>query len=112
MPLAARQFAHRLRELRESRLMLTQERFACAFIAEEKLTTGTYTLSLRDALPISPPRHRILTYARFFCTPRSTEGEPTLLPLEQFTSDENRAYEELLAELLRLRSALADESAA
>ncbi|HTZ25915.1 MAG TPA: hypothetical protein VMC83_18110 [Streptosporangiaceae bacterium] len=83
---------------------------AAAFSAEEKLASATVSSWESLISPKPPPRHRILAYARFFCTPRSIEGAPTLFPLEQLTADEKKTYEELKTELLRLRSALSGES--
>ena len=110
-PPAALQLAQRLRQLRESRSRLTQVKLALAFSADEKLASATVSSWESLTSPKPPPRHRILAYARFFCTPRSTEGEPTLFPLEKLTSDEKRTYEELRTELLRLRSVVGGESA-
>ena len=53
---------------------------------------------------------RLRAYARFFATPRSIEGQPKLLPLNDLTQDEKKEYEKLEAELLRLRSAASGES--
>ena len=56
--------------------------------------------------PKLPPRSRLLTYARFFATHRSIEGDqPRLLPLEDLTDDERDAYEALETELLARRDA-------
>jgi hypothetical protein len=60
--------------------------------------------------PKLPPPHRLEAYARFFATPRSADGEPTLLPVDDLTPDEKRAYEKIETELLRLRSAASGES--
>lgn len=110
-PPAALQLAQRLRQLRESWPRLTQKGLATAFSAEEKLASATVSSWENLTSPKPPPRHRILAYARFFCTRRSIEGEPTLLPVEELEPEEKRAYEELRTELLRLRSAVGGESA-
>ncbi len=110
-PPAALQLAQRLRQLRESRPRLTQVKLAAVFSTDEKVASATVSSWESLTSPKPPPRYRILAYARFFCTPRSTEGEPTLFPLEELASDEKRTYEELRTELLRLRSAVGGESA-
>jgi hypothetical protein len=86
-------------------------KLAAVFSTDEKVASATVSSWESLTSPKPPPRHRISAYARFFCTPRSTEVEPTLFPLEELTSDEKRAYEELRTELLRLRSAVGGESA-
>jgi hypothetical protein len=108
-PPAALQLAQRLRQLRESWPRLTQKKLATALSAEEKLASATVSSWESLTSPKPPPRHRILAYARFFCTARSIEGEPRLLPLEELTADEKKAYEELKTELLRLRNAVSGE---
>lgn len=110
-PPAAQQLAGRLRQLRESWPRLTQKRLAAAFSAEEKLSAATVSSWESTTAPKLPPQHRILAYARFFCTRRSIEGAPTLFPLEKLTLDEKGAYEKLEVELLRLRSAVSGGSA-
>ena len=109
-PPAALQLAQRLRQLRESWPRLTQKGLAAAFSTEEKLASATVSSWESLTSPKPPPRHRILAYARFFCTPRSIEGEPTLFPLDQLTADEKKEYEQLKTELLRLRNAVSGES--
>ncbi len=105
-PPAARQLARRLRQLRQQQwpdARLTQEKLATALSAEEPLAPVTVSSWESLSSPKSPPRHRILAYARFFATPRSVEAEPKLLPLEELTPDEKAAYRKLETELLRLR---------
>lgn len=112
-PPAARQLAQRLRQLRQQQwpdARLTQEKLATAFGAEEPLASVTVSSWESLSSPKSPPRHRILAYARFFSTPRSVEAEPKLLPLEELTPDERAAYRKLETELLRLRGMAAGES--
>src|SRR5580658_3231509 len=109
-PPAALQLAQRLRQLRENWPRLTQKKLAAAFSTEDKLASATVSSWESLTSPKPPPRHRILAYARFFCTRRSIEGEPTLLPLEKLNAEEKGAYEELRTELLRLRSAVGGES--
>lgn len=104
VPPAALQLASRLRQLRQRQPRLTQAELAAAFSAEEKL--ASVTISSWESLksPKLPPSERLRAYARFFATPRSTEGQPRLLPLDELTPAEKREYEKLEAELLRLRS--------
>jgi hypothetical protein len=105
-PPAARQLAQRLRQLRQQHwpdARLTQEKLAAAFSAEEPLASVTVSSWESLSSPKSPPRHRILAYARFFATPRSVETEPRLLPLGELIPDEQAAYKKLETELLRLR---------
>jgi len=109
-PPASLQLAKRLRELRERWPRLTQKGLAAAFSTEEKLASATVSSWESLTSPKPPPRHRILAYARFFCTPRSIEGTPTLFPFDQLTEDERKTYEELETELLRLRDAVSKES--
>jgi hypothetical protein len=112
-PPAAKQLAQRLRQLRQQQwpdARLTQEKLATAFSAEEPLASVTVSSWESLSSPKSPPRHRIIAYARFFATPRSVQGEPKLLPLAELTPDEQAAYRKLETELLRLRGmASADE---
>lgn len=111
-PPAALQFAARLRQLRQSVPQLTQDGLATAFSAEQRLSSATVSSWESRTAPKIPPTYRVQAYARFFCTPRSVarEGAPTLLPLDELTPDEKKAYEKLSAELLRLRGAAGGES--
>lgn len=112
-PPAALKLAQRLRQLRQQRwpeARLTQDKLAKAFSAEEKLAAATVSSWESHLSPKLPPRHRLLSYARFFATHRSVEAAPRLLPFGELTEDEKAAYEELEAELLRLRSAASGES--
>jgi hypothetical protein len=111
---AAKRLAQRLRQLRQQQwpdARLTQEKLATAFSTEEPLASVTVSSWESLSSPKLPPRHRLVAYARFFATQRSVEAaEPKLLALEEFTPDEEAAYQKLEAELLRLRSmASADE---
>jgi hypothetical protein len=109
---AALQLAQRLRQLRQSVPQLTQEGLAKALGAEKSLAPATVSSWESLRVPKTPPASRIDAYGRFFCTARSVppEGEPTLLSVDELTPDEKRAYEKLLAELGRLRSAAGGES--
>ena len=98
-PPAAQQLAQQLKRLRQGRPRLTQDKLAAAFSAEEQLAAATVSSWESSKAPKLPPPHRLEAYARFFATPRSAEGEPRLLRVDELTSDEKRAYEKLAAEL-------------
>jgi transcriptional regulator with XRE-family HTH domain len=105
--------ARRLRQLRLQHwpdVRLTQQKLAKALGAEEPLAAATVSSWESGSSPKLPPRHRLLAYARFFATPRSVEATPRLLPLEALTPEEQTAYKKLEAELLDLRSPLAEDS--
>jgi len=107
-PPAALELALRLRQLRQQRwpdARLTQASLASALGAEEPLSAATVSSWESPRSPKLPPRHRILTYARFFATRRSVEGGSRLLPMQSLTEDEKAAYKSLEAELLGLRNA-------
>ena len=54
--------------------------------------------------PTLPSRERLASYARFFATVRSLEGErPHLVPLAELSDVEDEARKELERELFRLR---------
>ena len=99
--------AQRLRDLRERRWPeagLTQAALAMALGSEGRLSPATVSSWESAVAPKLPPRSRLLTYARFFATHRSIEGDqPRLLPLGDLTDDERDAYEALETELLALR---------
>ena len=109
-PPAALELAQRLRQLRQQWPRLTQDQLAVAFSAEGSLASATVSSWESLKSPKLPPLHRLNAYARFFATPRSVEGEPRLLKLDELTPDEQRAYEKLEADLLRLRSAASGET--
>jgi len=113
-PPAARQLAQRLRQLRMQHwpnYRLTQEKLAKAFSVEEKLAAATVASWESRNSPKLPPRHRLLTYARFFATQRSIGGaDPMLLPLDKLTPEEKDEYEKLETELLRFRDAASGET--
>ena len=111
-PPAAQQLAQRLKQLRQGRSRLTQEKLAAAFSAEEQLAAATVSSWESTRAPKLPPQHRLEAYARFFATPRSADGEPRLFRVDELASDEKRAYEKLAAELSRLRRSASGESSA
>ena len=107
--------AQRLRDLRElswPEAGLTQAALANAFSREERVSSATVLSWESQSSPKVPPRSRLTAYARFFATRRSVEADPpTLLPLDELTDDERRAYEVLEAELVALRDATRKTSA-
>lgn len=109
-PPAAQQLAQLLKQLRQGRLRLTQGKLAAAFSAEEQLAAATVSSWESTRAPKPPPQHRLEAYARFFATPRSTDGGPRLFRVDELTSDEKRAYEKLATELSRLRASASGES--
>ncbi len=105
--------ARRLRQLRVQHwpdVRLTQQILASALGAEEPLAAATVSSWESASSPKLPPRRRLLAYARFFATPRSVESTPRLLPVEALTPDEQAVYKKLEAELLDLRSLVAEDS--
>jgi hypothetical protein len=97
--------ARRLRDLRESTwpdLELTQVQLAKALSAESRVAPATLSSWESVVNPKTPSEGRISAYARFFCTKRSLEGEPHLIPEKQLTPDEVERFRELEAELLDL----------
>lgn len=104
-PPAALKLASRLKQLREQWPRLTQDKLAIAFSEEESLSSAAVSSWESLKSPKVPPVHRVRAYARFFCSTRSVQGNPKLLSFDELTQDEKKAYKELEAELLRLRSA-------
>jgi hypothetical protein len=107
---AALQLASRLRQLRQQSPRLTQEKLARAFSDEESLSPATVSSWESFKSPKVPPVHRILAYARFFASPRSVQEKAKLFSLSELNQDEEQKYENLAAELLRLRNAVTGES--
>jgi hypothetical protein len=113
VPPEAMRLAWRLRQLRQHHwpdVRLTQQKLARALGAEGQLAAATVSSWESTSSPKLPPRHRLLAYARFFATPRSVEATPRLLPLEALSPEEQAAYKKLEAELLGLRSRVAEDS--
>jgi hypothetical protein len=98
--------ARALRELRESTWPgreLTQAQLAQALSAEGR-DVKPVTLSSWESVtnPKTPPVTRITSYAQFFCTERSLEGGPHLIPADQLSPDEKYRFKELESRLLKL----------
>jgi hypothetical protein len=94
-----------LRELREStwpEQELTQVRLAKALSSEGRVAAATLSSWESVTNPKTPPLVRISAYARFFCTERSLEGEPHLIPEDQLSRDELDRFQKLESELLKL----------
>jgi hypothetical protein len=97
--------ARALRDLRESTWpdhVLTQAQLAEALSSEERVASATLSSWESATNPKTPSEPRISAYARFFCTKRSVEGEPHLIPEDELTSAELRRFQELEAQLLEL----------
>jgi len=97
--------ARALRDLREStwpQYVLTQAQLARAFSSEGHVASATLSSWESTTNPKMPSAARINAYARFFCTTRSLEGDPHLIPVEQLTTDERQQFEEIESQLLRL----------
>jgi hypothetical protein len=110
-PPAALQLAARLKQLRQQRPRLTQEKLAKALSEEESLSPATVSSWESLKTPKVPPEYRIRAYARFFASTRTIQGKPKLFSLSDLTEDEQKAYEKLETELLRLRNAAGGDSA-
>lgn len=101
----AARLARALRELRESSWPdqeLTQAQLAKALSADGRVAPATLSSWESTTAPKTPSAARITSYARFFCTARSLEGEPHLIPEDQLAPAELDHYRELESELLEL----------
>jgi transcriptional regulator with XRE-family HTH domain len=95
--------AQALRDLRESTAqVLTQAQLADALSSEGRVAPATLSSWESTTSPKTPSAARISTYARFFCTNRSVEDRPHLIPEDQLTPDETERFRELESDLLRL----------
>jgi hypothetical protein len=97
--------ARALRNLRESTWPdreITQSQLAKALSSEGRVAGPT--LSSWESLtnPKTPSVARIRAYARFFCTERSVEDGPRLIPEDQLTPEELDRFRELESQLLQL----------
>lgn len=101
----ALRLARSLRELRESTWPdqeLTQTQLANALSSEGRVATATVSSWESATNPKTPPAFRISALARFFCTKRSLEGKPHLIPEDQLTAPERDQFKELESGLLKL----------
>ncbi|MFI9382423.1 XRE family transcriptional regulator [Kutzneria sp. NPDC052558] len=98
----------RLKALREEtwpERVVTQSQLAGAFSAERSTSVPLISSWESSTNPKTPPVARLEAYARFFATERSMgNGHPQLLRTEELTGAELTRYEDLLAELSRLRA--------
>ena len=97
--------ARSLRDLRESAWQehaLTQAQLAKAFSTEGRVAPATVSSWESTTSPKTLSPARISAYARFFCTQRSLEGGPHLIPEDQLTPVEAQRFHELESKLLRL----------
>jgi hypothetical protein len=96
--------ARTLRDLRESTWPdreVTQSQLAIALSSEGRVAGPTLSSWESVTNPKTPPVARVSAYARFFCTERSLEGEPHLIPEDQLTPEELGRFQELESRLLR-----------
>lgn len=99
----ALRLARRLRELRESvEGDLTQAQLADALSVESRVAPATLSSWESGNSPKTPSAERLGSYARFFCTPRSMDGPPHLIPEQELTADELDDFRTLQTELLDL----------
>lgn len=101
--------ARRLRELREG-ASLTQTELAQALSHDQRVAVSTLAAWENVRTPTVPKDRRIRAYAQFFATQRSIERPPHLVPLNELSSEEHEAREELERELFRLRDEDAGEA--
>jgi hypothetical protein len=104
-PDQAVKLARALRDLRESTWpdhVLTQSQLAKVLSSEGRVAPAT--LSSWESLtnPKTPSTARISAYARFFCTQRSLDGGPHLIPEDQLTPVEHDRLRQLESQLLEL----------
>jgi hypothetical protein len=97
--------ARMLRDMRESTWPdreVTQSQLAKALSSEGRVAGPT--LSSWESLtnPKTPSVARVSAYARFFCTERSLEGEPHLIPEDQLMAAELDRFRQRETQLLQL----------
>lgn len=99
----ASRLARALRELREDTwpdAVPTQAQLATALSAEGRVAPATISSWESSSAPKTPSITRISSYARFFSTPRSMEGDPHLLAEEDLEPDELDRFRQHEARLL------------
>jgi hypothetical protein len=103
--LQAQRLARTLRDLRESHwpeASLTQAQLAKALSKDTRVAGATLSSWESATNPKLPPESRMRSYALFFCSERSMEGEPHLLAERDLTEAEKVTFSELETELLEL----------
>ena len=100
--------ARRLRALREESwpdVKITQPQLAQALGGQRPVSVPLISSWESQSNPKIPPLPRLEAYATFFATPRSAGGDtPRLLSPREMTDAEQRARDQLLRELMRLRN--------
>jgi hypothetical protein len=97
--------ARALRDLREAtwpNYVLTQAQLAKVLSSEGHVASATLSSWESTTNPKTPSAARISAYARFFCTTRSLQGQPHLIPIDQLTPSELDQFKDLESELLGL----------
>jgi hypothetical protein len=84
--------------------VLTQGQLAKVLSSEEPGSVAGATLSSWESTtkPKRPSAPRLSAYARFFCTRRSLQGEPHLIPEDELKLDELERCRKLESDLLEL----------
>ena len=80
---------------------ITQTQLAKALSLEGRVAGATLSSWESLTSPKTPSAARISAYARFFCTRRSLEDEPHLIPEDQLTPEELDRFRELESQLLQ-----------
>jgi hypothetical protein len=104
-PNPAVRLARALRELRETTWpdhVLTQSQLAKVFSSEGRVAPATLSSWESTTNPKTPSAARISAYARFFCTRRSLEDGPHLIPEDQLIPAEHDQLRQLESRLLEL----------
>jgi hypothetical protein len=97
--------ARALRDLRETTWpdrVLTQGQLAMALSSEGHIAPATLSSWESATNPKTPSAARITAYARFFCTRRSVEKEPHLIPEDQLTPSERERFKKVESQLFVL----------
>jgi transcriptional regulator with XRE-family HTH domain len=103
---ARRQLASRLRALRETGfdVKLTQDQLAAALGEGKPLSSAAISNWENGEIGKLPTESRLMQYALIFCTPRSLEPEPHIPPESTLDRAARTRFNELRAELLKLRA--------
>ena len=101
------ELSDRLRDLRIT-FPVTQPQLAIGIGDEVQSPNGrqlsTSTISSWETGRLVPSIDQLAVLARFYCTPRSLQGEPHLLPAGELTPDEQGRWEALQQELIGFRT--------